>query len=75
MFSFYRLIEALDKLQEEIGGDVAGVGIPSSSGVSAAGAINPPESPAKKKILSIIKTKDKESDQVKPAEKDLKGPV
>jgi len=48
MFSFYRIVEALDKIKEQM--DVAGSGI-SNSGVTAAGAINPPESPSKSKKL------------------------
>jgi len=72
MFSFYRLVEALGKLYEDAGGDAGVAGLPTSSGVSAAGAINPPENPGKKKILSLVKTKEPEPE---PAEKNLAGPV
>ena len=47
MFSFYKVVESLKRLEEEMSGGIEGAG-GSSSGVSASGAINPPESPSKK---------------------------
>ena len=72
MFSFYKIVEALNQLYEDGMGDAGVAGLPTSSGVAASGAINPPENPGKKKIISLVKTKEPEGE---PAEKDLKGPV
>jgi hypothetical protein len=70
MFSFYRLVEALDQLHEDAGGDAGVAGLPTSSGTTASSAINPPENPARKKKLLSIPIKPEELK--KEAEKEPK---